>query len=75
MDRGALDFDTVEGVLVLDDQGVLKRIKPVVRNEAHKLIEEAMLLANVAAGRLLEHANRAGIYRVHEGLKEDKYPG
>ncbi len=73
--RGALDFDTVEGVLVLDDQGVLKRIKPVVRNEAHKLIEEAMLLANVAAGRLLEHANRAGIYRVHEGLKEDKYPG
>jgi ribonuclease R len=73
-ERGALDFDTIEGVLVLNELGELKEIKPVVRNDAHKLIEEAMLIANVAAARLLDNSDLSGVYRIHEGLKEDKYP-
>jgi ribonuclease R len=72
--RGALDFDTVEGVLMLNEQGELTHINPVVRNDAHKLIEEAMLIANVAAARLLDDSDVLGIYRVHEGLREEKYP-
>lgn len=72
--RGALDFDTVEGALVLNAKGELTSIKPVVRNEAHKLIEEAMLMANVAAARLLDNADIEGIYRIHEGVREEKYP-
>lgn len=72
--RGALDFDTVEGMLILNPQGELSEIKSIVRNDAHKLIEEAMLIANVAAARLLDESDVAGIYRIHEGLREEKYP-
>lgn len=72
--RGALDFDTVEGALVLNDQGELVKINSVTRNDAHRLIEEAMLIANVAAARLLTDATISGIYRIHEGLREEKYP-
>lgn len=72
--RGALDFDTVEGALIFNDQGEVVDIKAVVRTDAHKLIEEAMLMANVAAARLLEEHELTGLYRIHEGLREEKYP-
>ena len=72
--RGALDFDSVEGSLILNEAGELREIKAIERNDAHKLIEEAMLCANVAAARLLKEAGTPGVYRVHEGLRAEKYP-
>ncbi len=72
--RGALDFDTVEGALVLNAEGELTEIKSIVRNDAHKLIEEAMLIANVATARFLDDAKVPGLYRIHEGVREERYP-
>jgi ribonuclease R len=70
-ERGALDFDTRELRLVLEN-GLLERIEPVARNDAHKLIEEAMISANVCAARFLEKHGRGALYRIHEGPTGDK---
>ncbi len=70
--RGALDFDTVEGTLILNDAGELIEIKPIHRNDAHRMIEEAMLLANVAAADFLLQEKIPGIYRIHEGVRKEK---
>jgi ribonuclease R len=64
-DRGALDFDTHEAVLELES-GHVKAIHPVTRLDAHRLIEEAMIAANVCAAAFLEARDRSGMYRVHE---------
>ncbi len=65
--RGAIDFETIELELKFDGAGKIETIVPVVRNEAHKLIEECMLAANVCtANYLLQHKHPA-LYRVHEG--------
>ena len=69
--RGALDFDTPESALVLEN-GALTAIEPVLRNDAHRLIEEAMILANVCAARFLERHERAALYRVHEAPEPEK---
>jgi ribonuclease R len=70
--RGAIDFETIETQMIFTDQGKIERIVPVVRNEAHKLIEECMLAANVcAAGFLLEHEHPV-LYRVHQGPTPEK---
>lgn len=71
-DRGALEFDTVETKMVFDDDRKIDKIVPVVRNEAHKLIEECMLMANVATARYLKHHKIPILYRVHEPPKEEK---
>ena len=63
--RGALDFDTHEAVLELEN-GQVRAIHPVTRLDAHRLIEEAMIAANVCAAEFLENADRSGMYRVHE---------
>lgn len=63
--RGALDFPTHEGVLVLEN-GRVSRVEPVVRLEAHQLIEEAMIAANVCAAEFLEASEIPSLYRVHE---------
>lgn len=70
--RGAIDFDTVETRVIFDDERKIERIVPVVRNDAHKLIEECMLAANVAAARLLERARLPALYRVHQGPSAEK---
>ena len=70
--RGALDFDTVETQIIFDNKGKIKRIEPTVRNIAHRIIEECMLCANVAAAKFLEKHKLPGIYRVHEGPTADK---
>lgn len=70
--RGALDIETVETRLIFSDQRRVKEIVPVERNDAHKLIEECMLCANVAAAELLNKAKLPSLYRVHEGPNEDK---
>ncbi len=63
--RGALDFATHEGALMLE-QGKVTAIQAVERNDAHRLIEEAMIAANVCAAEFLEFHERGALYRVHE---------
>jgi ribonuclease R len=70
--RGGLDFDTHEQKLILEN-GLLERIEPVQRNDAHRLIEEAMIAANVCAARYLEKHRAAALYRVHEGPTPQKF--
>ena len=69
--RGALDFDTPESALTLD-KGTVTAITPVIKNDAHRLIEEAMIAANVCAARFLERHGRLALYRVHEALEREK---
>ncbi|MEZ5560163.1 MAG: ribonuclease R [Pseudomonadales bacterium] len=63
--RGALDFDSHESVMELAD-GHVAAIHPVTRLDAHRLIEEAMISANVCAAQFLEQHDAPGLYRVHE---------
>jgi ribonuclease R len=70
--RGAIDFDSVEMQLEFDVQGKIVRIAPVVRNDAHKLIEECMLAANVCTAEFLARAKHPVLYRVHEGPTPEK---
>ncbi len=64
--RGAIDFDVMETRIEFDENRKIKRIVPLVRNDAHRLIEECMLIANVAVARFLEKAQIPMLYRVHE---------
>jgi ribonuclease R len=68
-ERGAIDFETTETRIVFSDQRKIDKIIPVVRNDAHKLIEECMLCANVATARFLSTADIPTLYRVHDGPK------
>lgn len=70
--RGALDFDTVETKVLFDDQKKIREIVPVVRNDAHKMIEEAMLCANVCAAKWLIKNKMPSLYRIHESPNEEK---
>ena len=65
--RGAIDLETVETSMQFDELGRIKQIAPLVRNDAHRLIEECMLAANTCAADLLSRTKREGLYRVHEG--------
>ena len=70
--RGAMEFESVETQMLFDDHGKIERIVPVVRNDAHKLIEECMLAANVcAADFLLQHKHTA-LFRNHAGPTPEK---
>ncbi|MGN0920699.1 MAG: ribonuclease R [Cellvibrio sp.] len=71
-ERGAIDFETVETRILFNEDRKIERIVPVVRNDAHKLIEECMLCANVCAADFLQKHNLIGLYRVHEGPTEAK---
>ncbi len=71
-ERGALDFETIELELKFDSHGKIETIVPVVRNEAHKLIEECMLAANVCAAEYLLKQKQPALYRVHEGPTPEK---
>jgi len=64
--RGAIDFETVETKMVFDANGKILRIVPEPRNEAHRLIEECMLAANVCAGNFLSEGKHPVLYRVHD---------
>jgi ribonuclease R len=70
--RGAIDFDTVEMQLEFDVRGKIVRIVPIARNDAHKLIEECMLAANVCTAQFLERHQHPALYRVHEGPTPEK---
>jgi ribonuclease R len=70
--RGAVDFETTETQIVCDDNGRIEKIVPRTRTEAHKLIEEAMLAANVCAADFIEGRKHPSLYRVHEGPTPEK---
>ncbi|MRR50130.1 MAG: ribonuclease R [Rhodocyclaceae bacterium] len=65
--RGAIDFETLETRMVFDDHGKIERIEPTERNDAHRLIEECMLAANVCASEFLREREHPALYRIHEG--------
>ena len=65
--RGAIDFETTETRMIFDDNGKIERIVPERRNDAHRLIEECMLAANVCASEFLQARSQPALYRVHEG--------
>ena len=70
--RGAIDFETVETQMIFTDQGKIERIVPVIRNDAHKLIEECMLAANVCAAGFLNEHRHTVLYRIHQGPTPEK---
>jgi len=70
--RGAVDFETTETQIVCDESGRIERIVPRTRNDAHKLIEEAMLAANVCSAEFIEQGKHTGLFRVHEGPTPEK---
>jgi len=70
--RGAIDFETTETQIVCDDNGRIEKIVPRTRNEAHRLIEEAMLAANVCSADFIARAKHPALYRVHEGPTPEK---
>ncbi len=70
--RGAIDFETVETQMIFNEQGKIERIVPVIRNDAHKLIEECMLAANVCAANFLHEHEHTVLYRIHQGPTPEK---
>ncbi|MFT4198654.1 MAG: ribonuclease R, partial [Pseudoxanthomonas sp.] len=71
--RGAIEFETSEVRFVLDNTGQVEQAGMLVRNDAHKLIEECMVAANVEAARFLEKAGIPAPFRIHERPPESKY--
>ena len=73
--RGAIDFDTVETQMQFNDHGKIEAIVPVIRNDAHRLIEECMLAANVCAADFLETKKQPGLFRIHGTPSPEKLQG
>lgn len=70
--RGAIDFETQETIIEYGPDRKIERILPTERNDAHRLIEECMIAANVAAARFVQRHRIPGLYRVHEGPALEK---
>ena len=70
--RGAVDFETTETQIVCDENGRIEKIIPRTRNVAHRVIEEAMLAANVCSADFIAQSKHAGLFRVHEGPTPEK---
>ena len=70
--RGAVDFETTETQIVCDEVGRIDKIIPRTRNVAHRLIEEAMLAANVCSADFIAQSKHVGLFRVHEGPTPEK---
>src|SRR5690606_30743129 len=66
-ERGAIDFETQETRIVFGEGRKIAEIRPTQRNDAHKLIEECMLAANVATARFMLDHSIPSLYRVHDG--------
>ena len=71
-ERGALEFDSVDTRIECDAAGRIERIVPATRNDAHRLIEECMLAANVCAADFIRKHKHPALFRVHEGPTPDK---
>ncbi|HQT31396.1 MAG TPA: ribonuclease R [Thiobacillus sp.] len=70
--RGAIDFGSTETQMLFDEEGKIKAIVPVIRNDAHRIIEECMLAANVCASDYLHVNKQPALFRVHEGPTTEK---
>jgi ribonuclease R len=70
--RGAVDFETTETQIVCDENGRIEKIVPRTRNVAHRVIEEAMLAANVCSADFIAQSKHPGLFRVHEGPTPEK---
>ncbi len=70
--RGAIEFDSNETHIIFDENKKIKEIVPIERNDAHKLIEECMILANIEAAAFLEKHEIPALYRVHAGPKAER---
>lgn len=70
--RGAIDFETTETQMLFNSEGKIENIVPVVRNDAHRIIEECMLAANVCASAFLAEHQQTCLYRIHQGPSEEK---
>lgn len=70
--RGAIDFETIETQIFFNDQGKIEKILPIQRNDAHRLIEECMLAANVCAADFLQKHQHPALYRIHEDPVPEK---
>ncbi|MCC6195429.1 MAG: ribonuclease R [Burkholderiales bacterium] len=70
--RGAIDFETTELAIEFDEHGKIAAIVPAPRNDAHKLIEECMLAANVCAADFLAQRKQMTLFRVHEPPPPEK---
>ncbi|WP_144393741.1 ribonuclease R [Pleionea sediminis] len=70
--RGAIEFETTETQIVFNEDRKIDRVVPVVRNDAHRIIEECMICANIAAARYFLKHKTPGMFRVHEGPTEKK---
>ena len=70
--RGAVDFETTETQIICDDNGRIEKIIPRTRTEAHRLIEETMLAANVCSADFILQSKSASLFRVHEGPTPEK---
>lgn len=70
--RGAIDFDMPETRIVYGQNKKIEKIVPYERFDSHKVIEECMLCANISAAKFLEKHKQPGLYRVHEGPKQER---
>ena len=70
--RGAVDFETTETQIVCDEAGRIEKIIPRTRNVAHRVIEEAMLAANVCSADFISQSKHTGLFRAHEGPTAEK---
>ncbi|EKO3802455.1 MULTISPECIES: ribonuclease R [Vibrio] len=73
--RGAIEFETVEAKFIFNADRKIESIEPVIRNDAHKIIEECMILANIASASYVEKAKEPALYRVHESPGELRLQG
>ncbi|OEE71034.1 ribonuclease R [Enterovibrio norvegicus FF-33] len=73
--RGAIEFETIETKFIFNAMRKIERIVPVERNDAHKIIEECMILANIASARFVEKHKEPALYRVHEAPAEERLTG
>ena len=73
--RHAIEFDTKEVIFEYNDQRKIENIHPYERNEAHLVIEECMIAANICAAKFLKKHKIPALYRIHEGPNPDKVPG
>jgi ribonuclease R len=71
--RGAIAFETEESRFIFNSDKKIETIEPLVRNDAHKIIEECMISANVATAKFIEKHKKPGLFRVHDKPSEDKY--
>ncbi|WP_018881567.1 ribonuclease R [Thioalkalivibrio sp. ALE30] len=70
--RGAIDFDTTETKIVFGEDRKIEQIVPTERNDAHRLVEECMIMANVAAARFLKKHKVPALYRIHDQPPAEK---